>query len=436
MTNNCGVEFLKIKMIPIDKIRPSPLQPRAMFDKDKIKELAGSIKEVGLIQPIVVNTSKKHGYTIIAGERRWRAMKKAGMKEVPAIVKNINYDQFLTQSLIENVHREDLSESEKYKALKKIMKLEKIPNLNQLAKRVKMSPTVVSDVFDAHEIRKKFNAIKNVSHTRIRATRGLSEKERFRLIKMSEKKGISARKLEEEVVPKIKKLPKKLRKSVISGELEAEVAEEIMKIEKPEIQEKMLKIAKRKTLTPFGIKMRIKQTEKKELEMPKESIGDQIYHKIMWNLERLKKDNVLDKFKFFTIGYGQRTIEQFVNILNIVGIHTLVDVRKNPFSKFKPEFNKKNLAKILKKNNIKYIHFPKLGVPIEARERLAVTEDYDWFFRWYDSQILSNRILESEDFQSLDYPIAIMCVELDPTRCHRHRIALALEDKGIEGLDL
>lgn len=98
----------KIQIISIDKIYANPNQPRKKFDQDSIEELANSIRVHGIIQPIIVTENEK-GYMIIAGERRWRASKLIGLKEVPCIVKHFNEKQLLEVSLIENLQRQDLN---------------------------------------------------------------------------------------------------------------------------------------------------------------------------------------------------------------------------------------------------------------------------------------------------------------------------------------
>lgn len=109
------------KMISINMIKANNEQPRKNFDNQKINELSQSIKEHGIIQPLVLN---KQGdfYTIIAGERRWRAAKLAGLKEVPAVIMDISDKQILELSLIENIQREDLNPIEEAKAYNKLLK--------------------------------------------------------------------------------------------------------------------------------------------------------------------------------------------------------------------------------------------------------------------------------------------------------------------------
>lgn len=101
-------------------VEPNKNQPRTNFDDEKIEELANSIKEYGVIQPIIV-TKKNNYYQIVAGERRWRAAKKAGIGEIPAIVRNYTEQKNKEIALIENIQREDLNPIEKAKALRELI---------------------------------------------------------------------------------------------------------------------------------------------------------------------------------------------------------------------------------------------------------------------------------------------------------------------------
>jgi ParB family chromosome partitioning protein len=94
--------------VPIEQISPSPYQPRRSFDEGKIEELAASIRNQGIIQPLVVRR-KEDRYELIAGERRWRAAMKAGLKEVPAVVREASDHEALQLALVENLQREDLN---------------------------------------------------------------------------------------------------------------------------------------------------------------------------------------------------------------------------------------------------------------------------------------------------------------------------------------
>ena len=109
--------------IAISKLRPSSIQPRRLFDKNSINELAESIKSKGLVQPILVRPSKSEvgEYEIIAGERRWRAAQIAQLHELPAVVKNLDDVEALEMAIIENVQRADLSPIEEATGYKKLM---------------------------------------------------------------------------------------------------------------------------------------------------------------------------------------------------------------------------------------------------------------------------------------------------------------------------
>ena len=107
--------------IDVFKIIPNPNQPRKHFDEEALQELASSIKLHGVIQPLVVNKSDNDQYLIIAGERRWRASKMAGLEKVPVVVKNYTEKQVQEISIIENLQREDLNPIEAARAIKQLM---------------------------------------------------------------------------------------------------------------------------------------------------------------------------------------------------------------------------------------------------------------------------------------------------------------------------
>ena len=107
-------------LVNITKVEPNREQPRKNFDEDALEELADSIKQFGLLQPILVQDRKTY-YEIIAGERRWRAAKKAGLKEVPVIIKNLTEQEIVEIALIENIQREDLNPIEEAQAYKRLL---------------------------------------------------------------------------------------------------------------------------------------------------------------------------------------------------------------------------------------------------------------------------------------------------------------------------
>jgi len=107
-------------LVDPDEIRPNPAQPRRSFNQEKIEELAGSIREIGILQPLIVKKTRE-GFELIAGERRWRAAQKAGLAKVPIIIKEVGDKSRLELSLIENIQREDLNVIEEAEAYQKLV---------------------------------------------------------------------------------------------------------------------------------------------------------------------------------------------------------------------------------------------------------------------------------------------------------------------------
>ena len=133
----------KEQLVKITKVEPNREQPRKNFDEDALEELADSIKQFGLLQPILVQDRKTY-YEIIAGERRWRAAKLAGLKEVPVIIKNFTPQEIVEISLIENIQREDLNPIEEALAYKRLL-TEFSLTQDEVAERVSKSRTTVTN---------------------------------------------------------------------------------------------------------------------------------------------------------------------------------------------------------------------------------------------------------------------------------------------------
>ena len=131
------------QVIKITMIEPNREQPRKNFDEDALQELADSIKQFGLIQPILVQDRKDH-YEIIAGERRWRAAKIAGLKEVTVIIRDLTEQEIVEISLIENIQRENLNPIEEAQAFKKLLTEFNLKQ-DEVAERVSKSRTAVTN---------------------------------------------------------------------------------------------------------------------------------------------------------------------------------------------------------------------------------------------------------------------------------------------------
>lgn len=130
-------------IVRITQIEPNREQPRKNFDEDTLQELADSIKQFGLLQPILVQDRKTY-YEIIAGERRWRAAKLAGLKEVPVIIRDYTEQEIVEISLIENIQREDLNPIEEAQAYKRLLTEFNLKQ-DEVAERVSKSRTAVTN---------------------------------------------------------------------------------------------------------------------------------------------------------------------------------------------------------------------------------------------------------------------------------------------------
>lgn len=130
-------------LVKITKVEPNRDQPRKNFDEDSLLELSESIKQFGLLQPILVQDRKTY-YEIVAGERRWRAAKLAGLKEVPVIIRNLTEQEIVEISLIENIQREDLNPIEEAMAYKRLLSEFQLKQ-DEVAERVSKSRTAVTN---------------------------------------------------------------------------------------------------------------------------------------------------------------------------------------------------------------------------------------------------------------------------------------------------
>ncbi|WOO34583.1 ParB/RepB/Spo0J family partition protein [Anaerocolumna sp. AGMB13020] len=140
---NGKIDVSRETLIPINEVEPNRKQPRKYFDEDSLHELSDSIKQFGVIQPLIVQKKDKY-YEIIAGERRWRAAKQAGLKEIPVIVKNYTPQEVMEIAIIENIQREDLNPIEEAIAYQNLIKEFNLKQ-DEVAERVSKSRTAVTN---------------------------------------------------------------------------------------------------------------------------------------------------------------------------------------------------------------------------------------------------------------------------------------------------
>ena len=200
----------ELKIIQLSEIQKNPYQPRKDFSEEKIQELAQSIKENGLIQPIIVRQSPVIGYEILAGERRYRASIVAGLSEVPVIVKNLSDQDMMVHSIIENLQREDLNPIDEAKAYQSLIDkgfthadiAEKMgksrPYITNLVRLLNLSPSILKEVESGR-----------LSQAHARLLINLSKNDQENLLKRIQAEDLSVRQVER--LLQEKKQEKKIR---------------------------------------------------------------------------------------------------------------------------------------------------------------------------------------------------------------------------------
>ena len=204
-------ETSDIVEIPLTEIRSNPYQPRKDFDEESLKEFAESIKEHGIIQPIIVKKSIK-GYELIAGERRTRASKMAGKETIPAIIRDFDDDEMMEIALIENIQRENLNPIEEAEALSKIIEKNNLTQ-EEASKKFGKSRSYITNILGLLRLPekvKKYVTEGKLSMGHARALSKLTDEEQ--IIALAEKvisDGLSVRDIEKltstTVKPKVKK---------------------------------------------------------------------------------------------------------------------------------------------------------------------------------------------------------------------------------------
>jgi uncharacterized protein (DUF488 family) len=169
------------------------------------------------------------------------------------------------------------------------------------------------------------------------------------------------------------------------------------------------------------------------LKLPSASAKQQADNKTIWNEARLP-----EAAEFYTIGYTGRTLTDILVLLTSHQVRTLMDIRQNPVSMYRPELSKNNLRRAVEERSMIYSHLPELGVPRDIRAKAIESGTRDVIWQWYDEQVVTPYIGTNlhRFLNSVEHPVALMCVETDPRECHRHRLFMALEKMGLRGFDL
>ena len=447
-----------------------------------VDELADSIKQVGILEPLIVRPIGKK-FEVVAGTRRLAAARRIKLKMVPCIVKEMDDDTAMIVSLAENIQRGDLDDEEIVESYLTLQARDsKKWTQGEFARRLGKSGTWLSSSIAAYEALQKLresgldvsmktnpepdereNGAISIAHLHevektIRSpevhkaypSEDERDKKRVELAKaVRDMPRADARIL----VERFRKNPERSIESMKSQYmarttgvridktyLPPNVAKKIddlaesrhttMEDVLPEIVERGLS-TEQATLEDYGDEI---ESEVESISRMEVSYSEQYHQQRVWNLNQLK--NV--PFDVLTVGFSQKSIEHLIEELSIAGVKLLIDVRKNPLSQYRPDFNKENLMNTLKDSGIGYEHIEQLGVTRELRDRLYSKQiTYQEFFEIYDIEILTekwiNHLIKQIDENG---PIALLCTEISPTLCHRHRIAEALTKKGKTCYDL
>jgi ParB family chromosome partitioning protein len=249
------------KELPLDQVFPNPDQPRTNMDEDGISELADSIKQVGVLQPVIVRP-RDAGYQIIAGERRWRAARVAGLETIPVRIMHADETQSLELALIENLQRQDLNPVEEARGYRKLLS-EYDMTQAELAEKVSKSRSAITNalrLLDLPEDVQEFLYDGRLSAGHARAVLSVPDEEkRVRLANKIVEQGLSVREAEN------------LSRLYLAGEVE--------RSPRP-VTPKSYKLVARRLRKQLGTAVRVKQTQNKgkiEIDFQNEEELERIY---------------------------------------------------------------------------------------------------------------------------------------------------------------
>ena len=498
--------------VSIDQLSVSPINVRR--DIGDVSELADSIREQGILEPLVGRPTSEDRYEIIIGARRLTAAQQIGLSTVPMIVQDISDADAIVRSLVENLQRGDLSLEERVEAYKRLQEIDptRFGNTRGLARATgRTNPGIVRD-FDGYEAiqrlrprgievkpnapptsdaRRTGRAIPETHATMLeqaiasvrsrlpedrretayedlaRAIAPLEQERAKRVLdyfKMYPEREVSditamalatvqrdvtvsaetARRLEEIVADGGQRdWGEAIARLVDTAGTPPEVAEPpptesagtpmAPEVAKP-VHEEPGELIPFPALQPDGQPekdVKPRRLQYRRLELPVEPIAEQLKNKVIWNIEHVTAE-------FYTVGYGSHDIDQFLDILEVAEVRTVIDVRHTPVSLHKPSFSRENLNNALDGRGIKYIHRGDLGVPRDVRDRAAQSGSRDEIWSWYETNVLGQwpEGHLKELIEDQEQPIAFLCMEADPTKCHRHLLFLTLEEAGLRGFDL
>jgi ParB family chromosome partitioning protein len=463
--------------VEIAKLFPSLLNPRQ--DLGDIEELVNSVCVVGILEPLLGRPVKNH-IEIIAGARRLAAAKKAGLKQVPVVVREMTDEEAVIVSVTENLHRGELELKDRLRAYDRLrsLKPEKYTSSGAIAQALQIRVQRISDDYAAREAMRQLKPGGVVVATskgeagepgKGRKTLPLGHAVLLEQTMAPLKESVPKDKLKRkyvEVAKEIAPLPKEEAERFLSmvkkhpekptRELRALNASRVERqLSLPadtaqRLEERARALGKKnwedaiEVLLEPSVSMSAPPLESHKgmsaktaaaqgIGAAKEPEDMQWLNKLHWNLREGLKISV----DFYTIGYEGRSLATFLEALKRFRIKTVVDIRAEPTSSSRPEFDKNKLSHALRDIGVRYVHQVELGMPAEKKQAATEGRTRADVWKWYSREVIPvfDRLLRSK----LSLPkgeVAFLCEERDPTVCHRHCIAERLTAAGFQAYDI
>ena len=287
--------MVQTEMLDLDLIDSNRKQARKGFDSAKLKELSDSIRENGVLQPILVRKKSSNRYEIIAGERRVRASKLAGLKEVPAIVKESDDVNTMIDSYLENAQREDLTSGEKEDALIALWKTGQFKSTRELDKALGYGSGYSANVIEAREFRDKFKIPDSVATTTITSSKGLPDDVRKRVLhRVTQDEGKYGQvRTVREMKEVIEKAPSGIAENVLDGKMSTDEANKAVEMYQSAEKSGVKPLAKAIERGDINIASAEKTLKLySDLEKKGVKLDESVVRK---DLEEVKRQNTLDE---------------------------------------------------------------------------------------------------------------------------------------------
>ena len=435
--------------LPIKRVVPSPINVRTAVGD--ISELANSIREQGILEPLVVRPTTNGNYEVIIGSRRLASAKEIGLPVVPVIVQHISDADAIVRSLVENLQRGDLSLEDRVEAYKRLQEIDvnRFGTTQALAKALGRKRIGINNDFEAYEAKVRLRprgiqVVHNAPPTSGERRNREAIPETHASLLERAMSGVRGRLPEEEIEDTYTELAQAIapleqgqarrlldgfkmypEKSVADIEsmvfatvertvtLPAETARHLEQMSRNEgtsnwgdaitrlveltpepNQESTSEAVPSETLLqPLRDNAKMDEPEEQQILLHPQSHRPPRLPESPEPVQRHNKEiwnieHLPIEADFYTIGYAGRDIEQFLALLQAVNVSTLVDIRYTPVSQYKPAFSKENLKKRLSLNGIRYIHKSVWGVPQEIRSRSIGQDTRDAIWDWYDSNVV------------------------------------------------